>query len=128
MTEQPTSMRVLIADDYPDAATAIATLLPLLYRGHMEVVVAFDGKEAVRLAKELKPHVAVLDLGMPLMDGVQAAFAFRKALGAAAPCLIAVSGDTDKLMRGEWSDLFDRALCKPLGVEKLAEVFKLGLR
>ena len=124
MDVRPKSLRVLIADDYPDAATAMASLLPLLYSGHMDVVFAHDGEEAVRLVKALKPNVAVLDVGMPRMDGVQAAFAIRKALGVEAPLLIAVSGNSDKVMRGEWCDLFDLALCKAHGVEELADVFK----
>ena len=124
MSKQPKAVRVVVADDYPDVATSMASLLPLMYSGRLDVSLAFDGEEAVRLTKSLKPSVAFLDVGMPGTDGIQAAFAIRKALGGDAPVLVAVSGDADRVTRGEWSNLFDHTLCKPLDVEQLADVFK----
>jgi len=124
MSKQPKAVRVVVADDDPDVATSMVSLLPLMYPGRLNVSLAFDGEEAVRLTKSLKPTVTFLDVGMPGMDGIQAAFAIRKALGGDAPVLVAVSGDAERVTRGAWSNLFDHTLCKPLDVEQLADVFK----
>jgi two-component system response regulator NreC len=63
--------RVLIADDHPAVLTGVRALLES--RGWDVVAEAKDGQEAVRLARRLRPDVAVLDVVMPLLDGVSAA-------------------------------------------------------
>jgi DNA-binding NarL/FixJ family response regulator len=64
-------MRVLIADDHPLLRQGLRTLLE---REGFEVVgVAVDGHEAVALATQLVPDVAVLDIGMPGLNGLDAA-------------------------------------------------------
>jgi two-component system response regulator NreC len=63
--------RVLLADDHPMFRQGLKAVLE---REGFEVVAeASNGHEAVRLAHELNPHVAVLDLGMPLLNGIDAA-------------------------------------------------------
>ena len=64
--------RILIVDDNPQVRRELRTLLPLA--GDLEVVgEAADGEEAVRLAEALQPHVILLDLQMPVLDGYEAA-------------------------------------------------------
>ena len=63
--------RVLIADDHPAVLTGVRALLES--RGWDVVAEARDGQEAVRLARRLRPDVVVLDVVMPLLDGVSAA-------------------------------------------------------
>ncbi len=63
--------RILLADDHPIVREGLASLLNA--EGFRIVGSASDGREAVRLAKELKPDIAVLDLGMPELNGVDAA-------------------------------------------------------
>lgn len=62
--------RILIADDNPAVRTAIRQLLEAPGR---EIVDAADGAEAVSKALEFRPEVAILDLAMPTMDGLNAA-------------------------------------------------------
>lgn len=63
--------RVLLADDHPMFRQGLKALLE---REGFEVVgEAADGREAAQLAEQLNPHVAVLDLAMPLMNGIDAA-------------------------------------------------------
>ncbi len=70
MTTQP--IRVLIADDSAPARAGLRTLLAT--EPDMVVVgEATNGREAVRLVEEHRPAVVVMDLQMPIMDGVQAA-------------------------------------------------------
>lgn len=66
-----TAIRVLIADDHVYARVGTATLLQATEE--IEVVgEAADGRQAVDLARDLRPHVVVMDLIMPGMDGAEA--------------------------------------------------------
>lgn len=65
------SLRVLIADDEALHNLALSSQLDTL--GHQVVGTAANGKEAVDLARELKPDLAILDIRMPVMTGPEAA-------------------------------------------------------
>ncbi len=65
------SGQVLIADDHPLIRQGLRTLLE--QHGFTVVAEASDGREATQLAQELEPDVAVLDLAMPLLNGLDAA-------------------------------------------------------
>jgi signal transduction histidine kinase/ActR/RegA family two-component response regulator len=82
-------LRVLVVDDNADAATLLGELLGLA--GH-DVRTAPDGPTALELATAFRPEVAVLDIGLPVMDGYELAQRLRDRLAADAPALIAVSG------------------------------------
>jgi two-component system response regulator NreC len=65
-------VKILIADDHGIVRTGLKLLLDRATG--MEVVgEAADGREAVRLARELKPDIVILDIGMPLLNGLDAA-------------------------------------------------------
>jgi two-component system, NarL family, response regulator NreC len=63
--------RILLADDHPMFRQGLKALLER--EGYEVVAEASNGHEAVRLAHHLSPHIAVLDLGMPLLNGIDAA-------------------------------------------------------
>jgi DNA-binding NarL/FixJ family response regulator len=65
------SVRVLIADDHTIVRDGLASLLR--HEGFTVVAAAADGREAVQLARDLQPDVAILDLGMPQLNGLDAA-------------------------------------------------------
>jgi two-component system, NarL family, response regulator NreC len=70
-------IRILIADDHGIVRTGLKLLLDRI--GEMEVVgEAADGREAVRLAAELHPDIVIMDIAMPLLNGLQAAQAIRQ--------------------------------------------------
>jgi two-component system nitrate/nitrite response regulator NarL len=77
------SIRVLIADDHRLFAEALEAILAddarIAVVGH-----ASDGSEAVRLANELHPDVVLMDISMPVMDGIQAVRAIRETDGDAS--------------------------------------------
>jgi DNA-binding NarL/FixJ family response regulator len=83
-------IRVLIADD--DSAF-LESLQALIDRQPELAVVgrAVDGLEAIELAEDLRPDAVVLDLHMPLLDGVSAATRLRR--DHPNVCLIALTGD-----------------------------------
>jgi signal transduction histidine kinase/CheY-like chemotaxis protein len=112
----PDRRRVLIVDDNVDAATLTAELLePLGY----EVAVAHDGPAALKLAEAFDPHMCLLDVGLPVMDGYELARRLR-GRGAQDLRLIAVTGygqDHDRARALEAG--FDRHLVKPVDVGEL---------
>jgi AmiR/NasT family two-component response regulator len=65
------TLRILIADDESLRVMSLKGQLETL--GHKVVAEASNGKEAVRLAEELRPDLAILDIKMPEMDGIEAA-------------------------------------------------------
>jgi CheY-like chemotaxis protein len=70
----PASRRVLVVEDNHDGLETLIALLDML--GY-QTAGAADGKEALRVAAEFKPHVVLLDLGLPGMDGYEVAQALR---------------------------------------------------
>ena len=80
---------VLIADDNLDAASSLALLLELA--GH-RVHTARDGQEALEVAERTRPDVAILDIGMPGLNGYQVASAIRSQPWGRAVRLIALTG------------------------------------
>jgi CheY-like chemotaxis protein len=108
--------RILIADDNADAVEMMHLMLTLL--GH-SVEVASDGVAAVEMAVNLAPQVVFLDIGMPRMDGYEAARRIRDQLGSQV-VLVALTGwgqDDDKRRSREAG--FDHHLTKPPDPEVL---------
>jgi DNA-binding NarL/FixJ family response regulator len=83
-------IEVLLADDDVGFLESLRTLIDH-EQGLAVVGTATDGLEAIELVDELEPHAAVLDLHMPLLDGVSAVARLRR--DHPSICLIAVTGD-----------------------------------
>jgi PAS domain S-box-containing protein len=115
-TSGAVSLRILVADDNADAAETLAVLLEM--EGHVVRVVA-DGEEAVETARRFQPDVALLDIGMPKLNGYEVASALRRA-DAARPVLVAITGwgQRDDLRRAADAG-FDHHLVKPVDADKL---------
>ena len=116
----PRKVRVVVADDNRDAADSLQRILTLF--GH-EVRVAYDGTAAIRLAEEFRPRVAVLDIGMPGMNGYEVARALRER-PIAPITLVALTGwgqESDRRRAIEAG--FDYHLTKPVDPEALNRLF-----
>ena len=88
------------------------------YMGH-DVRLAADGVQAVALAKEFRPQIALLDIGMPRMDGYEAARHIRAALGKSV-VLVALTGwGQEEDQRRAYAAGFDRHVIKPAEPEVL---------
>ena len=111
-SERPLNRRVLIADDNRDGAESLALVMTVF---GCEVRTAYDGASAVRAAESFQPDVVFLDLGMPGMDGFEAARRIRRLPAGATTVLIALTGwgqDRDRQRTSEAG--FDAHLVKPV--------------
>jgi PAS domain S-box-containing protein len=81
--------RVLIVDDNVDAADSLATLLQL--KGH-ETQAVYNGSEALERVGSFKPHVALIDIGLPKMNGYELAKRLRQMFARASMRLVALTG------------------------------------
>jgi CheY-like chemotaxis protein len=120
------SRRIIVADDNADAAGALATLLEL--EGH-DVEVAHDGSEAVMKAFTFQPDLVFMDLGMPVMDGLEAARRLRALPSGERIRIVALTGwgQTGDRERSREAG-FDRHYVKPLDPAALTEVLTAGPR
>jgi DNA-binding NarL/FixJ family response regulator len=91
------SLRLLVADDHEIVRKGLRSLLEA-QPGWQVTGEASDGREAVEKAKELKPDVTVLDIGMPALNGLEAARQMIKN-DARAKILILTMHDSDPLIR-----------------------------
>jgi PAS domain S-box-containing protein len=107
--------RVLVVDDNRDAAEMLAEMLGL--KGHTAEV-AFDGPTALGLAESFRPDVALLDLGLPLMDGFELARRLREQ--APKLRLVALTGYGQRSDREKTKAAgFDAHLVKPVDLDLL---------
>lgn len=90
-------VRILVADDHQVVRTGLRALLESK-TGWQVCAEASNGREAVEKAGELKPDVAVLDIGMPLLNGVEATRQIRK-LSPQTEILILTMHDSDQLVQ-----------------------------
>ncbi len=120
LTVDPREVRIVVADDNRDAADALAVLLD---RAHFSVVaVAHNGSDALAAIDRFRPNVAILDVVMPELDGIEIADRVRRQF-VAPPRLIAVSGlsescDRDDAIEAGFAAFFQ----KPVDWRHLLEV------
>jgi len=113
--------KVLLVEDNQDFADSVALALEL--DGH-SVRVAYDGPAGLAEAATSTPDVAILDIGLPGMDGVELAHALRQKHGTNLR-LIACTGYSDQTT---WQRIagaqFDRAFTKPIDLGSLLSAVK----
>lgn len=109
--------RILVVDDNHDSAEMLAAMLTA-WGQHARV--AFDGKTALKTGRDFRPHIVLLDLGMPDMDGYETARQLRTEAWGQEATLVAITG------WGQESDLqrtreagFEHHLLKPVAPRRL---------
>src|SRR5215211_6173556 len=105
---------ILIVDDEPKITQLVRDYLE---RAGFGVLVAFDGKKALSLAKTEKPDAVILDLGLPQLDGLDFTREFRKTSNAPIIMLTARVEESDKLIGLELGA--DDYLTKPFSPREL---------
>src|SRR5437899_2271933 len=82
-------LRVLVVEDERDAAQSLARFLEM--SGH-EVVLAPDGRSALAAVEAAHPDVALIDIGLPDLDGYQIARHLQQLQAEKRPLLVAITG------------------------------------
>jgi CheY-like chemotaxis protein len=109
--------RVLVVDDNIDAANSLGRLLSLLGK---EVAIAHSGEAAVTEAARFRPHVVLLDIGMPGMDGIEAAERIHSLPDGKSIVLVALTGwGQDRDREQTLAAGFAGHLVKPVQVDQL---------
>jgi signal transduction histidine kinase/ActR/RegA family two-component response regulator len=113
-------LRILVVDDNLDVASSLAMLMEMMGNN---VRMAHDGEKAVTVAKEFRPHVVLLDIGLPKLNGYEAARAIRQEPWGKNIFLIAATGwgqEDDKRKSKEAG--FDLHMVKPIDPQALMEL------
>lgn len=118
-TPPPTGkIRVLVVDDIAETRQTI--IRALQFEPNFEVVgEARDGHEGVRLAKQTRPDVVVMDVNMPEMDGISATALIRRAVPFTQVVILTVQDDADYIRRAMLAGARD-FLAKPPMIEELS--------
>jgi CheY-like chemotaxis protein len=118
--QNATHLRVLVVDDNRDASTMLTNLVKDL---GSEVLTACDGLQAIKYAADFRPHIVFMDIGMPEMDGYEAAKHIRLQTWGKDLTLVALTGwgqdeDRQRTQRAG----FDHHLVKPVTLANLQEL------
>jgi two-component system, OmpR family, alkaline phosphatase synthesis response regulator PhoP len=105
---------ILVVDDEPKITQLVRDYLE---RAGFGVIVAYDGKKALSLAKTERPDAVILDLGLPQLDGLDLTREFRKTSNAPIIMLTARSEESDKLIGLELGA--DDYMTKPFSPKEL---------
>jgi CheY-like chemotaxis protein/anti-sigma regulatory factor (Ser/Thr protein kinase) len=117
--QQP--LKVLVVEDNLDTAQMLAELVASW--GH-DVRLAYDGLQALAVAKEYRPHLVLLDIGLPRLDGYQVAERLRQELRLNRAIVVAVTGyGTDEDRIRSRAAGFDEHIVKPVQPDVLHELF-----
>jgi PAS domain S-box-containing protein len=113
-------LRILVADDNVDSAKSLAVLLQIMGN---EVHTAHDGCEAVNAALRMHPDLALLDIGMPRLNGYEACRRIREQPWAQHTVMVALTGwgQMEDVRRSEQAG-FDHHLVKPVEPQALEKL------
>jgi pilus assembly protein CpaE len=115
-------IRVLIVDDIAETRENIRKLLQ--FESDIEVIgAARTGAEAIQLATELKPHVILMDINMPDMDGIAATEAIRQRFSWVQIVILSVQGDPNYMRRAMLAGARD-FLTKPPAIDDLVSAIR----
>src|SRR5512144_2726660 len=114
---------ILVVDDEPKITQLVRDYLE---RAGFGVLVAYDGRKALSMAKTEKPDMVVLDLGLPQLDGLDFTREFRKSSNAPIIMLTARAEESDKLIGLELGA--DDYITKPFSPKELVARVRVVFR
>ena len=118
--------RILVVDDNVDAADTLVSLLQSL---GFDACATYEGREAVLVAELVQPHLVILDINMPGMDGFETAACIRGTEVGERSYLVALTGseaDLDPVLATCIG--FDRFITKPVSSRKLVDLARDATR
>lgn len=120
MTVPEQEVRILVVDDRQDAANALTAVLT---SAAYDARAAYDGKSALEAAATFRPHVVLLDIDMPQMEGYRTAERLRLLQWDQPPILIAHTANSDVASEVASANAgFDLHLSKPYEIRHLLEL------
>jgi DNA-binding response OmpR family regulator len=115
-----------VIEDNPDTADSLAMLLD--YDGYVPVI-ALTGRDGLALARALRPTIAILNLGLPDMNGYAVARLLRETLWPDHLLLIALTGHRrDRELEGTHGARFDHYLMKPVPFDAIRSILRAAVR
>jgi PAS domain S-box-containing protein len=121
-SRKASARRILVVDDNVDSAESMALLLGM---EGQDVRTAYDGPGAIEVAGTFQPHVVLLDIGLPGMNGHEVAVHLRERLEMRKTVLIALTGYGQLEDRQRSMDAgFDHHLTKPIDYERLGALIR----
>ena len=112
--------KVLVVDDNRDACDSLQALFEM---ENCRVATAYDGYQAVLATEEAMPDMIVMDLGMPCMDGYEAARRIRRQPGAQEVLMIALTGWGQSEARQRTIEAgFDHHMIKPVDFDQIRQL------
>ena len=115
---------LMIVDDDPVIRGVLRELVEMCLEGFAVVAEAADGREAVALAARLDPDVIVMDIRMPVMDGIQATRRIKHELGLRAVVITATSFGRDEIQEAAFEAGAAFHVQKPFDLEELTRVLR----
>ena len=113
---------ILVAEDSPDSAVPISLHLQ---QAGFQVVMANDGEEAVKVATLSRPDLILMDLSMPVLDGLAATRRIREETPSPYIPIIAISAfSTSGFLQAAHDAGFDGYLTKPIDFDRLDDLIK----
>lgn len=123
--EQADKIRVLIVDDIAETRENLRKLLS--FAPDIEVVgAAASGEEGVELARETQPHVVLMDINLPGMDGITATEHIVREMPAAQIVILSVQGETGYMRRAMAAGARDFLVKPPSGDELLGTIHRVS--
>jgi CheY-like chemotaxis protein len=118
---EPLELTILIVDDWPDTAESLGHLLR--FYGH-SIHLAYNGQEAIEVAKRHKPDVVLMDVALPKMTGLDVARILSKQ-GDKKPLLVAISGYSSHEEKAKaYKAGFDHFFAKPISASDLLRILE----
>jgi len=121
-------IRVLVVDDIAETRENLRKLLS--FDAGIEVVgAASSGREGIELAKEYEPHIVLMDINMPDMDGITATETILQEVPMTQVVMLSVQGETDYLRRAMLAGARDFLTKPPTGDELMStirRVYEMG--
>jgi two-component system CheB/CheR fusion protein len=124
MRSWPPAHNVVVVEDQADARLMLQLLLE---SQGVTVSAAENGKDGVGLIEELRPDLALVDLGLPVMNGFELARQIRKSSAHGRTRLVALSGyGQDSDVEAALDAGFDEHLTKPVDLDRLEQILRGG--
>ncbi len=128
MMQDTDKIRILIVDDIPETRENLRKLL--YFESDIEIVgTAANGREAIEQAQKLQPHITLMDINMPDMDGITASREIGRVAPACQVIMMSVQSEADYLRRSMLAGATD-FLTKPFTSEELSSsirrVYQMG--